>query len=130
MSAKHQHSSQSQIVDAGLAIRQHCHQDDEGFAIYEHGWSDQKIADQTGATLSTVTSLRRTEFGALRHRGGGGASLEELRGRVAALEERVDALIELLNADKQPGDDEPDFSKVEPGKNTLSMQESFDRQAQ
>ncbi len=46
-------------------LQEHCRKDG-AFAVYEEGWSDQRIADQIGCTRQNVHSIRLEDYGNLR----------------------------------------------------------------
>jgi hypothetical protein len=74
------------VFDIGSCIRAHCHLQD-GYAVYEAGWSDSKVAITYGIdpTSSHVKELRKQLVGELRY---SRASSD----RIARLEERIERL--------------------------------------
>lgn len=83
------------IVDAGALIRAHCRKDDSGFAVYEDGWSDERVHKELGtATISNIVGLRRRLIGNTRRistapDAAQARRIELLEGRVAELENSV-----------------------------------------
>lgn len=68
MSQKYTRATAIQTINAGKLLEAHCKSND-GIAQYEEGWSDQKIATETGAPLSMVQTLRREMVGNIIERG-------------------------------------------------------------
>lgn len=50
----------------GALLYQHLHNTQDGFALYEEGWSDQRIATEVGCDVRTVTYRRERDDSFLR----------------------------------------------------------------
>lgn len=79
-------------------LRQHCKQDDKGYAQYDEGWSDTLVAETVGCTSAApIMRIRRELVGELRKGGSVGVSfrVDQLEKQVAVLTERVSILEKL-----------------------------------
>jgi hypothetical protein len=56
-----------QIYKLTKLIEQHCYRDAEGRAVYEAGWTDERLIEEMGnaVNLANVRTLRRTIIGPL-----------------------------------------------------------------
>jgi hypothetical protein len=97
---------QTQAIAVYTILAAHCARGPEGMAVYEPGWDDARVVEQSNAanrypdrpiSLASVQSLRLHEFGRVRSptrpvetMGPGDPSINEIR--LVALEERVSIL--------------------------------------
>lgn len=77
---------QSQVIELYGLLKQHCSPVD-GYAVYEGGWSDERLAKEFGCTPTNVANLRVSMIGSFRPR-----SAVTVNGRLDALERAVAAL--------------------------------------
>jgi hypothetical protein len=91
------------IVEAGTLIKAHCRKDASGHAVWEDGWSDERVQQELGggANVANIISLRRKLIGnTARKASAADAALEkridELDARVAELENTVLAAMQWL----------------------------------
>ncbi|HLG49327.1 MAG TPA: hypothetical protein VKY24_23990 [Reyranella sp.] len=92
------------IVEAGALIKAHCRKDASGFAVYEDGWSDERVQQELGANAASVANivgLRRKLIGNTRRTttatdAAQEKRIEELEGRVAELETAMSGTMQWL----------------------------------
>ena len=77
---------QSQVIELYGLLKQRCSAVD-GFAVYEGGWDDARLAKEFGCTVANVANLRVSMIGRFRPRVDVSAA-----GRIDALEQAVAAL--------------------------------------
>lgn len=61
------HATVLQIEEIARLVRLHCC-GENGYAVYEEGWDDHRIAEKVGASLSAVQHCRMELIGKLRDR--------------------------------------------------------------
>ena len=75
-----------------------CSTDENGFAVYEKGWSDRAISEKIGAGSPTAVANRRVKlFGRLRA-GGNTTDQQEIARRVEQVEEAITLHDSMLTA--------------------------------
>lgn len=84
-------------------LRQHCHRNGEGCAVYEDAWSDRRVMEEFNkgnpeypATMHHVSTLREDCVGLLTDVGGPGRGYGVYLPMIKALEARVAALEEMI----------------------------------
>lgn len=83
------HLDFSQQAELFRILTEVCSTDENGFAVYEKGWSDRAISEKIGAGSPTAVANRRVKlFGRLRA-GGSITDKHELARRVEAIEETM-----------------------------------------
>jgi len=83
------HLDFSQQAELFRILTEVCSTDENGFAVYEKGWSDRAISEKIGAGSPTAVANRRVKlFGRLRA-GGYTTDKHELARRVEAIEESM-----------------------------------------
>ncbi len=84
-------------------LRRHCKKGNDGFALYDEGFNDDRIAEIANAELRheldgrvvtswTVRSIRSDVLGNMRSPSEGRQSITQLRQEIEALKNRVDIL--------------------------------------
>jgi deoxyribose-phosphate aldolase len=90
--------SKKEVFEAGKFVETICRLDGDGFAAYDDGWSDQKVADKFGVTLTNIQDLRRQIIGNARFKGSGGIpKTDQLSNAVGLLEARIVSMDERLS---------------------------------
>lgn len=79
---------QVDMIALADAIREVCHKSPEGFAIYDEGWSDQRIVDESKGrlTIYNVRLLRQNLVGEIPRNLTAPSGTAELMVRLAKLE--------------------------------------------
>lgn len=77
-------------------LRAHCRETEGGFAAYDDGWSDGKIAGMIGCTALQVANIRIPMIGKIRT--GSLQTVNGLGARLAALDDTMRFVQELLEA--------------------------------
>jgi hypothetical protein len=84
-------------------LRQHCHRNGDGCAVYDDTWSDRRVMEEFNknapeylATMHHVSTLREDCVGLLTDNGGPGRGYGVFASRLTTLEARVAALEEMI----------------------------------
>lgn len=75
------------LEHAMALLREHCRTGEGGVAIYDEGWDDAKIEEESGLAESTIADIRTKEYG--RKRLSRKLTMEDLFDRVEELERRI-----------------------------------------
>lgn len=94
-------ASHSQAIDINDLLRKVCKTVDK-MAVYDEGWSDERVATELGLGENSVSNIRTEKFGPLRRRDVEAAQVDTIKnmsymlasaiGEIQDLRRRVDAL--------------------------------------
>jgi len=99
MTRTYNRPSVEQQAKVFVLLNEHCSSDEEGYAVYADGWSDEKVAKAAGVTTQSVGHRRHALYGRLKYVSKDGASsLYVLNQEVNKLKERIDILEELISS--------------------------------
>lgn len=92
---KHSIMKPRQIAKALALLDEHCRKSGTKYCVYDEGWSDERIAKEIGASLTSIANLRKREIGVIRTNfdvGHESRAMAMVDDRIAALERRIELL--------------------------------------